>query len=63
MAEIIEFSKFESERVLPPIRALNPTQADYLDALRSRHWDCLVTRETRAVPSPHFLHPRLDLDR
>ena len=35
MAEIIEFSKFESERVLPPIRALNPTQADYLDALRS----------------------------
>jgi len=36
-AEIIEFqnsSKFESERALPPIRALNPTQADYLDALR-----------------------------
>jgi phosphate starvation-inducible protein PhoH and related proteins len=36
-AEIIEFhsSKFEAERVLPPITALNPTQADYLDALRS----------------------------
>jgi phosphate starvation-inducible protein PhoH and related proteins len=36
-AEIIEFhsSKFEVERVLPPITALNPTQADYLDALRS----------------------------
>lgn len=36
-AEIIEFqnsSKFESERALPPIKALNPTQADYLDALR-----------------------------
>jgi len=36
-AEIIEFqnsSKFESERTLPPIKALNPTQADYLDALR-----------------------------
>jgi phosphate starvation-inducible PhoH-like protein len=35
-AEIIEFqvSKFEAERVLPPIKALNPTQADYLDALR-----------------------------
>jgi phosphate starvation-inducible protein PhoH and related proteins len=36
-AEIIELhtSKFEAERVLPPIMALNPTQADYLDALRS----------------------------
>ena len=35
-AEIINFldPKFETERVLPPIRALNPTQADYLDALR-----------------------------
>lgn len=35
-AEIIEFqnSKFETERALPPIKALNPTQADYLDALR-----------------------------
>jgi phosphate starvation-inducible protein PhoH and related proteins len=36
-AEIIEFqcSKFANERALPPIKALNPTQADYLDALRS----------------------------
>ena len=36
-AEIIEFqgSKFEAERALPPIKALNPTQATYLDALRS----------------------------
>jgi len=36
-AEIIEFqgSKFEAERVLPPIKALNPTQTDYLDALRT----------------------------
>ena len=34
-AEIIEFQgKFETERVLPPIKALNPTQASYLDALR-----------------------------
>ena len=35
-AEIIEFqgSKFEAERVLPPIKPLNPTQSDYLDALR-----------------------------
>lgn len=35
-AEIIEFQngKFETERALPPIKALNPTQADYLDALR-----------------------------
>lgn len=36
-AEIIEFqgSKFETERTLPPIKALNPTQASYLDALRT----------------------------
>src|ERR1017187_391632 len=36
-AEIKEFqgSKFEAERVLPPIKALNPTQASYLDALRT----------------------------
>lgn len=36
-AEIIEFqgSKFETERTLPPITALNPTQATYLDALRT----------------------------
>jgi phosphate starvation-inducible PhoH-like protein len=36
-AEIIEFqgTKFEAERVLPPIKALNPTQASYLDALRT----------------------------
>jgi phosphate starvation-inducible PhoH-like protein len=34
-AEIITFqSKFEAERTLPPIKALNPSQADYLDALR-----------------------------
>jgi phosphate starvation-inducible PhoH-like protein len=35
-AEIINFqhSKFEAERTLPPIKALNPTQAEYLDALR-----------------------------
>ena len=35
-AEIIEFQngKFEAERALPPIKALNPTQAEYLDALR-----------------------------
>jgi len=35
-AEIIEFqnSKFDTERALPPIKALNPTQAEYLDALR-----------------------------
>jgi len=35
-AEIINFqeTKFESERALPPIKALNPTQADYLEALR-----------------------------
>ena len=32
-AEIINFldPKFEHERALPPIKALNPTQADYLD--------------------------------
>ena len=37
MAEIIAFhgSKFESERLPPPIAALNSTQADYLDALRT----------------------------
>ena len=36
-ADIIEFgrSKFGKERVVPPIKALNPTQADYLDALRT----------------------------
>lgn len=36
-AEIIELhgSKFESERLPPPIKALNPTQAEYLDALRT----------------------------
>ncbi len=36
-AEIIEFkgSKFQNDRVLPPIKALNPTQAQYLSALRS----------------------------
>ena len=36
-AEIIEFqtSKFETARTLPPIKALNPTQSDYLDALRT----------------------------
>ena len=36
-AEIIEFqgSKFEAERVFPPIKALNPKQAAYLDALRA----------------------------
>ena len=35
-AEIINFKdpKFETERALPPIKALNPTQAEYLDALR-----------------------------
>jgi phosphate starvation-inducible PhoH-like protein len=35
-AEIIAFkdSKFDAERSLPPIKPLNPTQADYLDALR-----------------------------
>ena len=37
MAEVIAFhgSKFESERLPPPIAALNATQADYLDALRT----------------------------
>jgi phosphate starvation-inducible protein PhoH and related proteins len=36
-AEIIDFkgSKFRNDRVLPPIKPLNPTQADYLAALRS----------------------------
>lgn len=36
-AEIIEFkgSKFQHARVLPPIKALNPTQSHYLAALRS----------------------------
>jgi phosphate starvation-inducible PhoH-like protein len=36
-AEIIDFkgSKFQNQRALPPIKALNPTQADYLAALRS----------------------------
>ena len=36
-AEIIEFkgSKFQNHRTLPPIKALNPTQADYLVALRT----------------------------
>ena len=37
-AEIIELhrpDKFETERALPPIKALTPTQADYLDALRT----------------------------
>src|ERR1041385_8044594 len=35
-AEIISFrgSKFEEERILPPIRPLNPTQAASLAALR-----------------------------
>ena len=36
-AEIIEFqtSKFETVRALPPIKALNPNQAEYIDALRA----------------------------
>jgi phosphate starvation-inducible PhoH-like protein len=36
-AEIIKLQvcKFESERTLPPIKPLNPTQAAYLDALRT----------------------------
>ena len=36
-AEIIHLQggKFDEERALPPIRALNPTQAAYLDALRT----------------------------
>lgn len=34
-AEIINFqNKFEAERILPPIKALNATQAEYLEALR-----------------------------
>jgi phosphate starvation-inducible protein PhoH and related proteins len=37
MAEIIEFErpKFKSERALPPIKALTPTQSEYLAALRA----------------------------
>jgi phosphate starvation-inducible protein PhoH and related proteins len=37
-AQIITFkgSKFDHERSLPPIKPLNATQADYLDALRTR---------------------------
>jgi phosphate starvation-inducible PhoH-like protein len=36
-AEIIDFqgNKFEAERQLPPLKALNPTQAEYIDALRA----------------------------
>jgi phosphate starvation-inducible PhoH-like protein len=36
-AEIIEFHgpKFEAERLLPPIKALTATQADYIEALRT----------------------------
>ena len=36
-AEIIEFkgNKFQNDRVLPPIKALTPTQAQYLAALKS----------------------------
>lgn len=36
-AEIIDFqgNKFEAERQLPPLRALNPMQAEYIDALRA----------------------------
>jgi phosphate starvation-inducible PhoH-like protein len=36
-AEIIEFEspKFRAERALPPIKALTPTQGDYLAALRT----------------------------
>src|SRR5712691_5400867 len=36
-AEIIEFEgpKFRAERAPPPIKALTPTQGDYLDALRT----------------------------
>ena len=36
-AEIIELQtpKFKAERALPPIKALNPTQAEYLAALRT----------------------------
>jgi phosphate starvation-inducible PhoH-like protein len=36
-AEIIEFQvpKFEAQRALPPIKALNPTQGEYLAALRA----------------------------
>jgi len=37
MAEIIEFErpKFKAERALPPIKALTPTQSEYLAALRA----------------------------
>jgi phosphate starvation-inducible PhoH-like protein len=36
-AEIIEFkgNKFKNDRILPPIKALNPTQAQYLAVLKS----------------------------
>jgi phosphate starvation-inducible PhoH-like protein len=36
-AEIIDFqgNKFEAERQLPPLKALNPMQAEYIDALRA----------------------------
>ena len=36
VAEVIEFkgSKFKAARLPPPIKALNPTQAEYLSALR-----------------------------
>ncbi len=36
-ADIIEFGrpKFQKERAVPPIKALNAAQADYLDAIRS----------------------------
>jgi phosphate starvation-inducible PhoH-like protein len=41
-AEIIELQpKFVAERALPPIKALNPTQAEYLAALR-RHAQVVV---------------------
>jgi hypothetical protein len=55
-AEIINFqhSKFETERVLPPIKALNPTQADYLDALDRRH------ARRRPVPQPPHRKDHLD---
>src|SRR4051812_88984 len=35
-AEIVDLqgNKFEAERRLPPLKALNPTQAEYIDALR-----------------------------
>ncbi len=36
-ADIIEFGrpKFQKERVVPPIKALNAAQADYIDAIRT----------------------------